>query len=96
MPLDHQITCIKKADRYNPNERIERIGGNTGGESGGAWSLSEDQAIQGIESGKWNFWVSVAGKGVWVMIATHLGRKYLKTEADGFLANNLLSLPEGA
>jgi hypothetical protein len=86
----HQITCINKTDRQNPHERIQRVGGT----SGGGWTLTEEQAIAGIESGKWQFFVSVAGTSVWVVVATHLGRKYLKTESDGLQPNNLLSLPE--
>ncbi|MFI5246011.1 MAG: DUF3892 domain-containing protein [Gemmatimonadales bacterium] len=34
------------------------------------------------------------GKSVWVIIATHNGNEYLKTEADGVHPNNLLALPE--
>ncbi len=33
------------------------------------------------------------GQSVWVDIANHNGRKYLKTRADGYEPNNLLSLP---
>jgi hypothetical protein len=34
----------------------------------------------------------VNGRSVWVIIAIHNGREYLKTEADGYEPNNLLSL----
>ena len=57
-------------------------------------SKSVDEAIAGIEAGKWKFWTAGGGKSVWVVIAVHMGRKYLKTEADGLHPNNLLSLPE--
>jgi hypothetical protein len=47
-----------------------------------------------IERGEWNFFVDVGGKGVWVIVANHLGHKYLKTQNDSVMPNNLLSLPE--
>lgn len=87
-----QIKCINKSNRQDPHDRIHSIGGTN--PDGTRWKLTEDQAIAGIESGKWRFYVSVNGKSVWVVIASRLGRKYLKTEADGEHPNNLLSLPE--
>jgi len=87
-----QIKCInKRGDHCNPHERIENVGGFDNGE---AWKISESTAIQGIETGKWKFYVSVGSHSVWVIIATHNGRKYLKTEPDGNHPDNLLSLPE--
>lgn len=87
-----RIQCINKSDRMNAHERIKFIGGVHNGKS---WKLSLENAIQGIESGKWRFYVSVNNDSVWVIVATSaLGHKYLKTENDGDQPNNLLSLPE--
>ncbi|HWL30988.1 MAG TPA: DUF3892 domain-containing protein [Xanthobacteraceae bacterium] len=88
-----QIQCINKADRMNPHERIRNVGGFTTDNT--RWKLSLDDAIAGIKQRKWRFWVNVAGKRVWILIArSAAGYEYLKTEADGEQPNNLLSLPE--
>ena len=92
MAEDVQITCIKKANRSDPHERIHGVGGVN--QNGARWYLALDEAIAGIEGGKWRFWTAGAGKSVWVIIATHKGHKYLKTEADGIQPDNLLSLPD--
>ncbi|MFZ3111924.1 DUF3892 domain-containing protein [Methanothrix sp.] len=93
MPSNVQIKCIKKSDRYNPYERILSVGGTN--PDGKPWKLSQQAAIEGVESDKWKFYVSVGGNSVWVIVARSAqGHKYLKTEADGEHPNNLLSLPE--
>jgi hypothetical protein len=87
-----QVQCINKTDRNDAHDRIHSIGGV---QEGKRWKLPQQEAIAGIESGKWKFFVSAAGKSVWVVVATsRYGHKYLKTEADGEQPNNLLSLPE--
>lgn len=86
-----QIKCINKIDRMNPHERIQNVGGF---DNGKPWKISEATAIDGIETGKWKFYVSVGTHSVWVVIANHNGRKYLKTQADGYAPDNLLRLPE--
>jgi hypothetical protein len=93
MPQDVQISCINKTDRTSPHERIRNVGGVN--PDGTNWRLSLDDAINGVETGKWRFWTRVQDKSVWVIVArSALGNKYLKTEADGEQPNNLLSLPE--
>lgn len=90
----HQVTCITP-DGLDTDRRIDSIGGIKGAaNSGGPWKLKLNDAISGIESGKWKFWTHANGKSVWVIVANRNGRKYLKTEADGDEPNNLLSLPK--
>lgn len=93
MASSHQVLCINKSNRYSTHERITHIGGaNT---DGSKWRLAQPDAINGIETGKWKFFVSRNGSTAWVVVAiSRLGHKYLKTQADGEEPNNLLSLPE--
>jgi hypothetical protein len=89
----HQILCVKKSDRQNPHERITNIGGKNS--DGNSWSITQSDAIGGIETGKWQFYVTNSGNLVNVIVATsRFGHKYIKTTNDGEHPNNLLSLPE--
>lgn len=88
----HQITCINKSDRTDPHDRITNVGGTNG--DGSRWSLTQVKAIDGTENGTWQFYVSVNGQMVDVIVANRNGRKYLKTRNDGEQPNNLLSLRE--
>lgn len=88
-----RVSCINKTNRTSPHERISHIGGANADNS--RWKLAEDAAIAGLEGGKWAFYVERRqGDRVKVIVATRLGRKYLRTTADGDEPNNLLALPE--
>lgn len=89
----HEVLRVCKSDRFNPHERITQIGGRN--RDGKTWSLTQQEAIAGIEDGRWTFYVCQQGHVVPVIIAiSRHGHKYLKTEADGEQPDNLLSLPE--
>jgi hypothetical protein len=88
-----QVKCVNKRDRPNPYERITHIGGNVTGQ----WKLTQEDAIQKIESGEWRFFTTLPGAAqpVWVEVGvSRFGNKYLRTEGDDDTRNNLLSLPE--
>ena len=91
-----QITCVSKFDRDNPYDRITHIGG-TSGVNGpdGSWKITQSDAIAGIESGRWAFYVTRGGRIVDVVVSiSPYGNKYIKTTADGWIPDNLLSLPD--
>lgn len=93
MASRHQVLCVNKSDRYNPHERITHIGGKNA--DGTAWKLTQQEAINGIEGGKWQFYVKTGWHTVDVIVATsRFGHKYLKTTSDGVEPNNLLNLAE--
>ncbi len=82
------VTCInKRGDHYDAHERIQAIGGS-------GWKHQEDDAIRRIDEGRDSYTVTRGGRTVRVITATHLGRKYLKTDADGIRPDNLLALDE--
>jgi hypothetical protein len=87
-----RIECINKSPRQDLHLRIQNVGGQN--PDGTRWRLSETQAIEAIEAGRYSFYVHAGGRSVKVKVAEHEGRKYLRTEADGLRPDNLLSLPE--
>jgi Protein of unknown function (DUF3892) len=96
MTISVQVSCItKRHGHLDPHERIEGLGGVFDGKP---WYLPENEIIAELEeldeTRRWDFYTSVGGKTVWVVVAVHEARKYLKTTTDGYEPNNLLNLPE--
>lgn len=83
----YQVTC-HTPDNLDLDRRIQGLGGY-------GWWFGIDEIIGMIESYQHNFWVSVNGRRVDVIVRQHgiFGKKYLTTTADGFPPNNLLNLP---
>jgi uncharacterized protein DUF3892 len=86
------ISCTTKIPRDDPRKRIYKVGGTNA--DGSRWKLRADQVISQIEEGSRGFYVTVGWRNVDVVVATHSGHKYLKTETDGEGPDNLLALPE--
>lgn len=84
--MDYAVSCTTKDAKH---ERITHIGCKSS--TGFYQRFSEAEAIKGILNGD-TFHVTREGRTVKVIIAEHEGREYLKTEADGFRPDNLLSL----
>ena len=85
------ITCATKlGDNYDPYERITHLEGVSGNNE--KISLSSERMIKLIESGKYVYYVDVNNRKVKIIVAERLGKKYLKTESDGYEPNNLLAL----
>ena len=89
--MDLQITCINKTNRQDFHDRIHSVGGEN---AGSRWKKSQTTAISEIEGNVNTFYTRVNGVRANVIVATHDGHKYIKTENDELHPNNLLSLPE--
>jgi len=85
------ITFAQKAYSYDPHERIELIGGINSDKS--RWKLSQQAAIQAIEAGSDEFFVTTKDRNVRVVVVTHSGQKYLRAEFEGKGPDSLLALP---
>jgi hypothetical protein len=70
-----------------------KIGGSmslTGGLAPDGRSSAARTEIWEEETNARNAWST--HEGIWMVVAAHNGRLYLKTEADGYAPNNLLNL----
>jgi hypothetical protein len=87
-PMARQIKCITKLPNHQDrHRRIQAVGGD-------GFYDPEETAIANVKRDPNYYWVTEQGKSVWVIVKTHDGRNYLKTQNDNFLPDNLLSLPE--
>lgn len=94
MAKELRISCVNRTDRQGAHERIQSLGGVNA--DGTRWKLSQAQAIAEIKAFRLSLYVDrPPGHRARVIVArSAAGHEYLKTEADGELPNNLLSLPE--
>jgi hypothetical protein len=91
--LSIRIDCVKRTDRVSPHHRIRAVGGR--GRDGESWRLSEDAAIAAIENERATFYVEwPKGHRLDVIIGQGLGKRFLKTEADGESPDVLLAMSD--
>jgi Protein of unknown function (DUF3892) len=83
------VTCITKTEHASPYQRISHIGGN-------GWRFTQEQAVQGILSEQYLFYMLKGTKNIELTIGLYEDIVYLKTTADGHHPNHLLRLPECA
>lgn len=91
MPVKLQITCIDKSSSQDPAHRILSI---HGGGSEHRWTVSQEDAISGIERNDWEFYIYREGKIVNIVVAERDGEKYLTASCDANQPDFLLNLPE--
>ena len=86
---DVQVTCITKPYPHSPHEHITHLGNPP------TWLWTREQVIASIDAGTNTFFVRdpVSGKRSVVGVVREAGKvPYLRTHADGYYNNNLLSL----
>lgn len=84
---DALVTCINKQPRNDPHEGITHLGGS-------GWKWPRADVITSIENGSNTFHTMVGGKRADVVVVNGPNGKYVRTQADGYLNDNLLALPE--
>lgn len=95
MANSHEILFVRKNITDSRIPKITHIGGRL--KEGAQWSIPTEEAISGIQSGRFEFFIqNDAGAVEKIVIARHrqLG-SYLKSELDKARPDSLLNLPEG-
>lgn len=92
----YYVVCINKHPTHSdPHTRIQRVGTN---ESRYASSCTKkwtvEQVIAAIRRGDTFYSTDRNNDLVKVIIATHNGHEYIKTQNDGIQPDNLLAKPE--
>lgn len=91
MTMNVQVSCIKHTGSRDQHGHIIGIGGTHDGQR---YYYPEADAIREIESGVIAFYTAVGNSSAWVVIESRNGHKFLKTQADNSLTDNLLHLPQ--
>lgn len=87
---DCRVTCIVKPHVHSPHEHITHIGNPADG-----WKWAREKVVQSIEAGTNTFYVldSRTNRRSEVGVVRETGKlPYLRTYADGYYNDNLLSL----
>jgi len=90
---DHKVVCIRKGSALHPHTAITHVGYELGPQ---VRVVTQADVIAALLAGQYALHTYVRGVRAKVVVAAHNGHNYLKTEADGFMPNNLLALPECA
>jgi hypothetical protein len=86
----HLVRCHSR-DNDDPERSIAAIGGVN--PAGSRWRVSAQQAIAGLDSGRWEFFIRFNGRDVLLTTRKHEdGSRSLMTRADGFPPHSLLNL----
>jgi hypothetical protein len=84
---DVQVKCINKQPRNSTHEGITHLGGQ-------GWKWARAEVIQSIETGSNTFFTQVDGRRSNIGVVEGPHGKYVRTHADGYYNDNLLSLIE--
>lgn len=88
------VSTANRAYSRDPLERVDAIGGVNADHT--HWRLSQTAAIAVIEAGSDEFFVSVGGARVKLVVCTRGQEKYLQTEREAAYPDDLLNLVGGA
>lgn len=87
------VLFVNRAYSHDPLERVDAIGGVNSDRT--RWRFSQTAAIAAIEAGTDEFFMKTADAAVKLIVVTHRGEKYLKSEREKTHPDELLSLPTG-
>lgn len=94
MANSHEILFVRRNPAEQSVSSITHIGGRLS--EGAEWSIPCTEAIKGIQSGRFEFFIrNDSGTIEKLIVARHRQHGiYLKSEADAAQASKLLNLPE--
>jgi hypothetical protein len=87
------VSSVNRAYSTDPHERVEAIGGVNADHT--RWQLTQNAAIAAIEAGTDEFFVKTPDLTVRLIVVTHQGQKYLKSEREKTHPDDLLNLVPG-
>lgn len=88
-----RILCAKKISDGPLAGSITHVGGVN--ETGDKWAISTKEAIMGINSGTWEFYISENCEELQVTVCTSTDSKFfLSAKGQGYLHNLLEDLPD--
>ncbi len=95
MANSHEILFVRRNLSKQSISDITHIGGRL--KEGAEWSIPSEEAIKGIQSGRFEFYIhNDSGEVEKLVVARHRRYgTYLKAEKDSDRPQKLLSLPQG-